>query len=150
MSAFGSLFVADGAAAQALTTTPGLMTGFATEGHAADEFGDLGVVPVLASDHLTLKSGGSYLLSFHASGSSDNAGARVIEAVLNLDGAELALGQGHCSAGFVQDVIQDMGFSNVPIEVAEGDDVDVSVFLESSAGTNYTPVHASLTAVRVR
>ncbi len=149
-NAYGQLYVAGGSTAQALTDTAVKLTGFATAGPtsavAGPAGGDQGVVPVLASDHITVKGGGVYRVDFHAGGSASAAA----DLTAQLRKGSTALAQGKCVTNFATgNVKNSIGFSCiVEIPVSEGD-VDLSVYAAVSSNGNFTPVDMSLTVQRI-
>lgn len=70
----GMIYVADGASAQALSTTAAKMTGFATDGHdGAAVDGDTSVQSDAANDKITLGSPGLYWVHLDIFGTSSGA-----------------------------------------------------------------------------
>lgn len=144
---YGMLYVADGSTAQAITSTPAKMTGFATKGPSDDAVsGNLSIVPTVASDKITVQPG-VYRVDFQASFYL-NAPAEV-QAVLRGASAELA--QGQCrshSSGDSSDYDNDASMSFccfVAVTVA----TDLEIYLEADASVNFTPVFAQLCVTKV-
>lgn len=144
---FGGLYVQNGAAAQTLSTSNTKMTGWTTaqpNSNTTEGFG--GVVPVAASDKITVKPG-VYLVSFDIAAQMNTAAVRVQAAVR--------------AAGVQQDNIQSeaetagAGVTDVHLHASgiirtTAEDTDLEVYLEAEAGTpTFTPRFGQFTVVRL-
>jgi hypothetical protein len=149
-NAYGNLYVAGGSTAQALTSTPAKLTGFATAGPcsatAGPSGGNRGVVVDAANDKITVKGGGAYKVDFHAGGSTSGAADLTVQ----LRKGTTALSQGKCIANFATSSVKNsVGFSCiVEIATSEGD-VDLSVYGSVSSDVNFTPIEMGLTVTRI-
>lgn len=145
-NAFGGLYVTGGSTAQALATSPAKMTGFAAAytGSSARD-GDQSIVPVLASDHVTLKPG-VYLVNFHCAANVASlnvevtydlrAGANVVATVprARVEASDAA-------------AVTNASFSGIFTVATEA---NYSIYVASESGTpNLTPVDANLSFVRL-
>ncbi len=139
---FASLYVADGAGTESVTGTAAKMTTFASEGARSDESGSVAVVPVVASDKITVLGGGQYFVAFTLSGTLSVAGD--VEASVRMAGVEQAGLK--CRANFAaSSADQSMSCSGFVEPAATG---DIEIYLEGTVAT-LTVVHSSLTATRV-
>lgn len=144
---FGGLYLKDGAVAQTLATSHAKMTGWTAaqpNSNSVDGFG--GVVPVAASDKITVKPG-VYFVAFAIAAQMDSAAVRVQAAVR--------------AAGVQQDHIQSeaesAGTSVTDVHLhASGlvrttaEDTDLEIYLEAEAGTpTFTPRFGQFTVVRI-
>ena len=147
MLGYGSLYVHDGSTAQALTSTPAKLTGFATAGPSDDvRQGDLSVVPVLASDHIAVKAGGIYRVSFNLSAAF--SAAAIVQVHARFGTTELA------QIAAQQDVVTTSGVDKYFNYVATGiyvpaTDGNISLYGETSSNGNLTPAHGALVVERI-
>ncbi len=146
MNAYGSLYVHDGATLQATTSTPAKMVGFATAGPSSDlRDGDLSVVPVLASDHIAVKAGGIYRISFFAAISMSAAAIAQIHARFGAtELANIAATVEAITAG--ADKVHHLSSSGFYVPATDG---NISLYIETSASVNTTPTAAQLLVERI-
>jgi hypothetical protein len=151
MKAHGLLYVADGAAAQSLTTSPALMTGLATAGPTSQTEGNLGVIPVVASDKIQVVPG-RYRVNFSVSGIASTAGD--VQANLRKGATPTEVAQGQCRANFATSNADNcMAFSTI-VTLAESDKddnglVDLCIYLEASTNLDFTPIFAQFSAEKL-
>jgi hypothetical protein len=144
-NAYGGLYVTAGATAQALSTTAAKMTGFAAAYTGASSDGDQSVVPVLASDHVTLKPG-RYLVNFNCSA---NVATINIEVTYDLRAGATAVSTVPKAKVEASDAaaVTCASFSGVFTVATEA---NYSVYVASESSTpNLTPVEANLSFVRL-
>lgn len=137
-AAYGSLSVLDGAATQAVTSTPAKLDAFAVDGPAAL------TVPDNTTDDILIGAGGGgdYEVQFNASFSY--AAAAVVQFRLRVDAVESALG-GQVEVLTGGDIVN-VSFGGV---VALADAEDVTVYVEASADDNITVIDAQLVIKRL-
>lgn len=145
-NAFGGLYVTGGSTGQALSTTAARMTGFTTAyvGTSTRE-GDQSVVPVAASDWVTLKPG-TYLVNFDCSGTNSTANVGITADLRAGTTAVATVPKGRNEAPAIN--------GNCPISFSGtfvvSTEANYSVFLVAASGTpSYTPVEANLSFVRL-
>lgn len=157
MAAYATIYVADGAVAQALTTTPAQMTGFATEGATADDQGYADVTADVANDQIIVKAPGGYLALFNCSGELASAD-ETVQANLRVENSsgtatEDASGQCICENETANEPLS-MGF-NTTFEVTQAQlagnsgEVNCTIYLECTASANFTPTHSQFTIVKI-
>lgn len=153
MQDYGQIYLADGVTAQTISATPAKMTGFATAGPASNlRSGGLGVVPVLASDKISVKAGGVYRVDFHCQGSTDNAGE--VQANVRFNQVEEVQGQcrvafggnGTNAAGAYQLSQNGLSMSCIVEPTADG---DIEIYLQSSVAMSFTPEFAQLLVTKI-
>ncbi len=131
---YGGIYVEDGAAAQAVTTTPALLTGFAANGLFA------GTVPDHAADTITLPNAGIYAVQFDASFGGDGAAA-TYRFVLRQNG--VAVPGASCRTRLAAGEVHAASFLAL-VNVAAND--ALSVYVQADASRNLTVVDAALHA----
>lgn len=143
---YGQIYVHDGAAAQAVTSTPAKMTGFATVGPSSNlREGGADVVPDLSNDQIAVKAGGVYEIIVNAS--IQISAASIVQLHARFGTTEIAsLGAQHEVITAGADKAVNLAFSGVYVPATDG---NISVYIESSNNANITPVHASLSIKRI-
>jgi hypothetical protein len=147
MHAYGQIYVHDGSTAQALTSTPVLLTGFATLGpNSAARDGDQAATPTLASDVVAVKAGGIYRVTFNISAAFSAAAIVQIHARLGSTEIPYIAAQ--------QDVVTTSGVDKYFTYAATGiyvpsADGNIGLYGETSGNGNLTPCHGSLLVERV-
>ena len=147
MHAYGQIYVHDGSTAQALTATPGLLTGFATLGpNSAARDGDLGATPTLAYDVIAVKKNGIYRITFNISAAF--SAAAIVQIHARIGTTEIA------SIAAQQDIVTTSGVDKHFTYAATGiyeatADGNIGLYGESSNNGNLTPCHGSLLVERV-
>lgn len=143
---YGGLYVNGGAAAQALSTSAAKITGFTAATAKNDD--DTSVVPVAASDHITLLAGGVYLIHFDCSAIIGTADITVTYSLRN--GATAITGA-QCSAHAITGMTTRPVNSSMSFVYAPTSNATLSVYAASASGTpNLTPVDANLIVHRIK
>lgn len=144
--AHGGLYVSGGSTAQALSTTAAKMTGFVTALPSSSSGGDTSVVSTAASDIVSVKSGGTYLIHFDCTA---EMGTADIAANFTLRAGATAITGATCKLLAENTSVPtnaSMTFLYTPTA-----DVDLSIYVASASATpNFTPVDAQLVVVRIR
>lgn len=144
-NAVGGLYVTGGAAAQALATTAARMTGFAAVYSGSDVDGDQAVVPVLASDWVTLRPG-RYMVNFHCAAVCASAN---VEVTYELRAGTTAVATVPKAVVEASDAAA-MTCASFNGVVNVTTTANYSVFVASESGTpNLTPREASLMFTRI-
>lgn len=144
--AYGGLYVSGGSTAQALAVTAAKMTGFVTALPSSSSHGDQSVVSTAASDVVTVKAGGTYLVHFDCSAV---VGTADIEVAFTLRAAATAITGATCT----MEVETSAGPTNASMTFlyTPAADAALSIYVASESSTpNFTPVDAQLVVVRVR
>lgn len=144
---YSQLYVHDGATAQALTSTPAKLTGFATLGpDASVRDGDQSAVAALASDQIAVKAGGIYRISFALAAAFSAAAIVQIHARFGTtEIPNIAAQQDVVTTSGVDKYFNYVGFG-IYVPATDG---NISLYGESSNNGNLTPCHGTLLVERI-
>lgn len=144
-NAYGGLHVTGASSAQALATSAAKMTGFAVATSGSSSDGDQSIVPVLASDHVTLKPG-RYMVNFSCSALVASAN---VEVTYDLRAGTTAVSTVPKAVVEASDAGA-MTCASFNGQFTVATEANYSVYVASESGTpNLTPEEASLSFVRL-
>ena len=144
---YSSLYVHDGATAQALTSTPAKLTGFATLGpDASARDGDQSAVGALSSDQIAVKAGGIYRIAFHLSAAFSAAALVQIHARFGTTEIAQIAAQNDVVASVNVDKYIGYSAEGIYIPATDG---NISLYGETSSNGNLTPAHGALIVQRI-